>query len=232
MVSYDLFNRPYETVLVINATRHLVKLWRCKKRGARIVQRLGAINWLHLYLSVNLGEVVLAEGRNIIMRLIRSRIADHIVYQSNFVRNWWNNRCGVSKAPSTIIYNGADLKIFSPEGAAYKSEGEVCIISVEGTQGADPFDIAIRLAQGLQEAGLDVELLMFGSSFKDAHARYSRYPFVKFKGSVPNKELPYYYRGASFYVSTDILTAACPNSVLEALACGHTCVGLQARSST
>jgi glycosyltransferase involved in cell wall biosynthesis len=41
---------------------------------------------------------------------------------------------------------------------------------------------------------------------------------------VPNDRLPYFYRGAALYVLTDVI-AACPNSVIEALACGTPVVG-------
>jgi glycosyltransferase involved in cell wall biosynthesis len=226
-VIYDLSNEPYDVVLVINSTRNLARLQRCKKRGVRIIQRLGGVNWLHQHLPVGIHGYILAEIRNWMMRMTRYCLADHIIYQSRFVKEWWERGFGVPLVPSNVIYNGVDLATFNPCGPKYQSHADVCIISVEGTQGADPFDIAIKVAQSLRENGLNVELLMFGSPWKNARARYNQYPFVTFKGPVPNAELPYYYRGASFYVSTDII-AACPNSVLEALACGTPVLGYKA----
>jgi glycosyltransferase involved in cell wall biosynthesis len=223
-VTYDLSNGPYDAVLVINSTRHLTQLRHCRKKGIRIIQRLGGINWLHRHLSVSINGYILAEIRNWMMRATRYFLADHITYQSRFVKEWWERAFGVPLVPSNVIYNGVDLTTFNPYGPKYQSHADVCIISVEGTQGADPFDIAIKVAEHLWENRLNVELLMFGSPWKNAHAKYSQYPFIKFKGPVPNAELPYYYRGASFYISTDII-AACPNSVLEALACGTPVLG-------
>jgi len=218
-VTYDLGNLPIDSVLVINGTRNLGKLWRLKKRGIRIVQRLGLSNWLHRYLRVGPRGYLVSEARNLIMRLIRAHLGDHIVYQSEFARDWWTKRYGETRVPSTLIYNGVDLKLFHPQGPKCESKAEICILSVEGTQGADPFDVAIELGKGLEEKGLKIELLMFGNAWKDAQSRFSRYPFVRFMGRVPNSQLPYFYRGSTFYISTDII-AACPNSVLEALACG------------
>ena len=39
--------------------------------------------------------------------------------------------------------------------------------------------------------------------------------------------LPYYYRGADLYIFTDYITAGCPNSVIEALACGIPVAGFK-----
>jgi glycosyltransferase involved in cell wall biosynthesis len=161
------------------------------------------------------------------MRLIRAFLTDRIIYQSRFVEEWWETKYGASKVPCLIIHNGVDLAQFNPQGPKYQSRAEVCIISVEGNQGADLFDTATNLTKGLMEKGLDVELLMFGNSWNEAKSRYARYPFVNFKGPVPNPELPYFYRGATLYISTDII-AACPNSVIEALACGTPVLGYNA----
>jgi glycosyltransferase involved in cell wall biosynthesis len=227
-VTYDLDDEPCDAVLIINGTRHITRLWRCKRKGIRIVLRLGAINWLHRYLKVGLRGYLMAEIRNLNMRLIRSFITDHTVYQSRFVKELWERRYGVLGKPSAIIYNGVDLVQFNPEGPRYQSHADVCIISVEGSQGADPFDIAIQLGLGLEERGKKVELLIFGKPLNNARSRFAQYPLAKFMGVVPNSELPYFYRGATFYVSTDILTAACPNSVIEALACGTPVLGYRA----
>jgi glycosyltransferase involved in cell wall biosynthesis len=225
-VTFDLEDLTYDAVLVINATRHLDKLWRAKRRGVRIVQRLGGINWLHRHWPGGPKGHLLAEARNLMMRLVRRFLTDHIVYQSAFVKNWWERQYGPAKAPASIIYNGVDLERFSPEGPRHLSAADVCLISVEGTQGADPFDIALNLAQGLTDRGLEVELLVFGTPLHNAGSRFAR-DFVRFLGPVPNGDLPYYYRGAHFYISTDII-AACPNSLIEALACGTPVLGYQA----
>jgi glycosyltransferase involved in cell wall biosynthesis len=227
-VTYDLDDEPYDAVLVINATRQLSRLWRCKRRGVRIVQRLGIPNWLHDYLPVRRWKRIQARVRNLMMQWIRQSLADCVVYQSCFVQNVWNKAYGATKAPSTVIYNGVDLAVFNPDGSRYQSQADVCLISVEGTQGSDPFDIAVSVAQGIEARGMTTELLIFGKPWRDAEARFACYPFVNFRGAVPNRDLPHYYRGAAIYVSTDIITAGCPNSVLEALACGAPVIGYRA----
>ena len=227
-VTYDLNDEPYDAVLLINATRQLVKLWQRKRRGIRVVQRLGGINWVHRYLQATFRAYLLAELRNLNMRFVRSLVADHVVYQSHFVSDWWGRKHGAPKVASTIIYNGVDLTQFHPEGARYQSKADVCILSVEGTQGADPFDIAVHLAQALEERGVQVELLIFGRTGDDTRSRLAEHSFVSFKGQIPSSELPFFYRGATFLIFADIIPAGCPNSVIEALACGTPVLGYRA----
>ena len=226
-VVYDFTAEPYDVVLVVNATRHMSKLWQAKKQGKLIVQRLGGLNWMHHQVRVSPQVYFLREFRNLLMRLIRQNLADSIVYQSKFVKEWWRSSHGVPKIPSTIIFNGVDLNLFNPTGEKYQSAADVCMISVEGTQGNDPHNISVNLATRLQKFGLTVELLVFGEPQGNTQERLSQYPFIIFKGVVANQDLPYYYRGASFYLLTDVI-AACPNSVLEALACGTPVLGYDA----
>jgi glycosyltransferase involved in cell wall biosynthesis len=71
------------------------------------------------------------------------------------------------------------------------------------------------------------ELHMFGKPHQGMEAHLAQFPFVRFHGHTPNAELPYYYRGATLAVLSDVI-AACPNSAIEALACGTPLVGYKA----
>ncbi|MEO0271928.1 MAG: glycosyltransferase family 4 protein [candidate division WOR-3 bacterium] len=226
-VTYSLADRPYDAVLVVNATRELGALWQCKREGIRIVQRLGGLNWAHRFLPVGWKGFVLAEIRNQLMRLVRARIADAVVYQSHYAQDMWEQKYGPARVPTTIIYNGVDLSLFHPEGERYQPRAEVCLISVEGALGNDPWLIPVQVAQKLIEQGLDVELLMFGAPQFGVEAKLSKYPFVKFMGVVRNHDLPQYYRAALAYIYTDVVMGWCPNSVIEALACGTPVVGFR-----
>jgi len=221
----DLADEPYDAILVINCIRDVAKLVRAKRRGIRIVQRLGVPNRIHRFLTVGLKGYILREFWNVNMRLIRSFIADHVVYQTEYTQKVWNTKFGVQSTGSSVIYNGVDLLQFRPEGDGYQSQADICIISVEGTQGNDLFDIAINLGRIIKEKGRDVELLMLGDPWRNDKSKFAQYPFVNFKGFVDNFKLPQFFRGATLFISTDIITAACPNSVIESLACGTPVLG-------
>ncbi len=114
-VTHDFMDTPYDAVLVINATKHLGALWRCKKRGIHN-QRLGGLNWMHRRMSFGLRTSFLAEFRNFTMAFVRRHLADHIVYQSQFVADWWAKSFGRSTKKEHLIYNGVDLSQFGHQG--------------------------------------------------------------------------------------------------------------------
>jgi glycosyltransferase involved in cell wall biosynthesis len=214
-----------DILLLINAIRNTGLLYRLKKRGVTIVQRLGSPFPSNGHLPIGLVERARTWLGIQNVAFIRAHLADQIIYQSHFVKKCWEDEFGEVGKPCNIIYNGVDLRKFSPEGSKYTSSAEVCIISVEGTQ-EDPNDSpAFLLAQSLIRRGYDVKLLVFGKPWGNMAARWLSHSFVSLMGIVPNTELPHYYRAASFFVSNDIIAAGCPNSVIEALACGTPVIG-------
>src|SRR5512143_582318 len=95
-VSYELNDRPYEAVLVIGGTRDLAGIWRAKRRGVPITQRLDGMNWIHRKRQTGWRHYLRAEYGNIILSLIRSQLADRIIYQSEFSHQWWERVYGES----------------------------------------------------------------------------------------------------------------------------------------
>jgi glycosyltransferase involved in cell wall biosynthesis len=223
-IFYDIGKNKCDALLLINATRHWGALLKTKYRGTNIVQRLGStFTSIKNYPVKLLTQIHSWVGfKNI--SCIRRYIADRIVYQSEFVKECWEMEYGKVKKPCYVIYNGVDLNKFTPEGPKYDSPSNICIISVEGTQIYPEHSAAFLVTQELNNRGFDVELLVFGNPWHNTANRYNVYPFVKLKGQIPNEELPYFYRGASFFVSNDVI-AGCPNSVIESLACGTPVIG-------
>jgi glycosyltransferase involved in cell wall biosynthesis len=223
-VTDNLSDQSSDAVLIINGTRHLFQLIRTKLNGVRIVQRLGLPNDPRYHLQFGKRWYLYSCITNVLMDFIRKRIADHIVYQSRFVENAWNEKYGLVSVPSSIIYNGVDLKQFAPDGERYQSPAKICILSVEGTQAPLSGESRTPLARGLIEKGIETEVLVFGSPWGKTDLRLKEVPYVKLCGHIPNSKLPFYYRGATAYILTDLISA-CPNSVLEALACGTPVLG-------
>ena len=61
-----------DAILVIGGTRHLLELWRARRRGVHIVQRLNGMNWLHRVQSTrsNLRHYLRAEYGNRLLSII------------------------------------------------------------------------------------------------------------------------------------------------------------------
>src|SRR6266536_5684474 len=87
----DVTNNPFanaDVILVLAGTRRLLPLWRVRRRGIRIVQRLDGINWLHRVRWMGPRYTVRAIYGNMNLSLIRRRLADHVIYQSQFIKGW------------------------------------------------------------------------------------------------------------------------------------------------
>lgn len=229
----ELEDDPVAAVLVIGGTRQLNRVWRARRRGARIVQRLDGMNWLHRLRPIGLRHWMRAEYGNLLLAFIRARLADFIVYQSEFSRRWWERVRGPSLASNSVVYNGVDLAEFSPQGAHERPGGRCRVLLVEASlmggyeSGLETaVDLADYLAQRLKAAHSQsfprgVELVVAGRVALQVRARWEKHPGIHliWAGLVPPERIPHMDRSAHMLFSADI-NAACPNAVVEALACG------------
>jgi glycosyltransferase involved in cell wall biosynthesis len=223
-VIYDL-SQSADATLILAGTRHLPPLWTARSRGGRIVQRLDGINWVHKKRNTGLKHYLRAEYGNLNLSLIRSRIATKIIYQSEFSRKWWEDWYGKTHVSSSVIHNGVDLNAYSVGRDNIPSYPPYKLLLVEGSLGGGyemGLDNAIRLTEILQEKHkLPVELVVVGK-MTDEHKKHIRSKTtisINWVGSVPREQIPEIDRSAHIFFSAD-LNAACPNSVIEALACG------------
>jgi glycosyltransferase involved in cell wall biosynthesis len=221
-VTSDLTDAPYGAVLVIGGTRQLGLLYRAKQRGARVVQRLDGINWIHTVRPISFKHSLRAEYGNLTLALIRRFIADRIMYQSEFSHQWWDKRFGTLNKPISMAYNGVDLDVYSPGGE--RSTDVYRLLVVEGSLGGgyeSGLDNAVALASALAARGWPMEVQIVGEVAPALQAEWTARSAVPLRwvGLVKREEIPALMRSAHLLFSADI-HPACPNSVIEALACG------------
>ena len=222
-VCFDLNDAPIQAVLLTGGVRDLPGLYRARRSGARIVQRLDGINWLHRRLHTGARHFLRAEYGNRLLALLRARFVTQVVYQSGFVRDWWRERFGPERVPASVIHNGVDLSIFTPDGPPGRVVTPYRLLLVEGSlQGGyeNGLETALQLAERLVES-LPVELMVAGRvspQLQAASQGKSHFPIL-WAGVLPNGQIPALDRSAHLLYSAD-LNAACPNAVIEALACG------------
>lgn len=216
---------PASAILVIAGTKNVLPLWRARRRGVRIVQRLDGINWVHRRRNTGPRHFLRAEYGNVLLAQIRSRLATRLLYQSAFTHSWWDHWYGTRPTSFSVVHNGVDLDVYCPHGPA-ESTGDRCrLLVVEGNLGGGydmGLESAIQLAELLAERhGFSMELMVVGK-ITDAHQagvqNRARVPIV-WTGPVAPERIPAINRSAQLLFSAD-LNAACPNSVIEALACG------------
>jgi glycosyltransferase involved in cell wall biosynthesis len=120
-----------------------------------------------------------------------------------------------------------DLSAYTPDGPHDRPSKAFRLLVVEGSlQGG--YETGLATAVGLAELLNDrlggqspLELMLVGRVSTDRQSEYQKVNRVRilWKGSVPGDQIPRLDRSAHLLYSADI-NAACPNSVIEAMACG------------
>jgi glycosyltransferase involved in cell wall biosynthesis len=139
-----------------------------------------------------------------------------------------------------VIYNGVDLDTFSPHGKHNLPEDRLRILMVEGSlMGGYEIGLesAANLTLGLEEMLINshshfwnkpIELMIVGQVTDLVRARWSdwlvresqaRQVMIEWAGLTPHEQIPEIDRSVHLVYSSDI-NAACPNSAIEAMACG------------
>ena len=221
-MTYDLA-QPADAILVLAGTRHLLSLWKARRRGMRIVQRLDGINWVHRARWAGARYTVRAIYGNWNLSFIRKRLADHVVYQSQFINRWWEDWYRPARVPSSIIINGVDLNRYTPEGLHERPTQHYRLLVVEGSlagaQNTGLFNAA-RLAELLAKR-FKIELTVVGRVDGRSKNKLQKQTLYRhrFMGTLPADQIPWLMRSSHALFSAEV-NPPCPNSVIEALGCG------------
>ena len=211
-VSYAGGKHQPDIVFVVGGTRKIGWLLKMKRRRIPIIYRLDGINWLHRKTKTGLKKFILSETRNWINKLIHAWLADYIIYQSKFVQDWWNQSGWRNPNSFSIINNGVDLGAFQP----LDTDLEIRLICVEGTIDYSPY--AVRLLNSLRTLLPDEISMHLYGRFEKQDSRKQISSEIHFEGKVSRNMVHEVFQNA-IYLSLDI-HPACPNTVIEALACG------------
>ncbi len=231
LVHHDLTDKETGVILVNGGTRDILGLWRAKRRGVRIVQRLAQVNWVHRYRFGGLGYTFRSIRNNLLLAVIRRFLADQIIYQSEFVKNIWESTYGVVPAQTSIIYNGVDVAEFSPALSIGAAQRPIQIAVIEGHLGegneiflANAVNFGEALAAFLQTP---VVMRVAGDVPLNLSQKWHRNTALfqtHWMGVISRDEIIALNRSSHFLFSAE-LNGGCPNAVIEALACGTPVLG-------
>ena len=229
-VTHDLSEKS-DAVLVLAGTRNLFPLRKARQRGQRIVQRLDGINWVQRVRWAGVKYTVRAEYGNAILSFIRARFADRVIYQSQFIRKWWEDKYGVAKAPASVIINGVDLQTYTPNGEHARPADRFQLLLLEGSLAGglnSGLFYAVSLAEKLS-AKYPMEVVVAGKVDDTTQRKLQSKIPVKFLGTISREKIPRLIRSSHLMYSAEV-NPPCPNAVIEALACGLPVVGFDSGS--
>ena len=223
--THDLSDPDISSLLVIGGSNQLFNIWKARQRGVRVVQRLNGMNWLHKKRKTGMRHYLRSEINNRVLAFIRSNLADAVIYQSNFASNWWQTVFKSTPAETRTIYNGVDLEIFTPVGEQKRPQDHIRIQLLEARLSGG-YEVglinAIQLVTAFnQQSDKQAELFVIGKVSDELCQYWNNHAGVNitWAGIMPRETIPMHNRSAHLLFSAD-LNAACPNSVLEAMASG------------
>jgi glycosyltransferase involved in cell wall biosynthesis len=226
--TFDPTSRPLDAVLVFSGTRELERLRQCRRESIRIVQRLDGINWLHRVSPRPLRLFLRAEGFNLLLRLIRGLLADRIIYQSRFCRDWWEEWFGVPQAEAVVIHNGIPVEEFPDR----TNERDGTLLIVEGHIPHNRYlrELILTAHRLLIARGPLSRMRILGSMDADWAPMWTDLdPAPEILGLRPYAEVKVAQATSSIFLSVEP-NPPCPNAVLEAMASGLPVLGLQTGS--
>lgn len=214
------FRKDYEVLFVIVQCNPLYLL-HAKLHKKRIIQRLDGV----YYWSVARWKYPLL---NFPPKIVHKFFSDFTIYQSLYSKCCADKFLGKRKNEKyTIIFNGVDIRLFSPIGERIEklkdNPEQKIFITVSKFRRSDQIMPIIKALEIYKNKyNENFKLLVIGDFSREITRipqKYSHFTHLKFLGKIKNEDLPKYERSSDVFLMTH-LNPPCPNNVIEAMASG------------
>lgn len=209
--------RADAAVIPISAPPEMVKAW--KSRGTIIIQRLDGV----FYDCVS---GVFDPARNHDTAILYKELADVVIFQSQYSQSQCAFFMGESGAPkSIVILNGTDLTRFRPD-AHYipRKDGAWRMVSTGNYRDSSMVIPVVMALDKLWEERQDFSWEVIGPVTFPDHGAFMHRPYIQHVEQASREELAAALKQSDLFVYS-FLNPNCPNSVIEAGACGLPVVG-------
>lgn len=221
------FEKPADyDILFLIVQAPFTYLWEAKKKNIPIVQRLdGVYYWSVVGIRFPL--------YNLKAFIIRHFFTDYTVYQSQysayvskiFLFPKWQEK-------AVTIYNGVNTALFNPDGSKkelQENPRQQIFFTASEFRRKDQIMPIIEALNFYKKYYSKNFLCYIAGSFSREVAsipiRYQNCKNLIFLGKIKNSDLPLYERSADVFLFT-YPNPACPNNIIEAIACGLPIVGI------
>ncbi len=214
------FRPDYDILFVIIQCNPLYLL-HAKWHKKKIIHRLDGV----YYWSVTKWKYPLL---NLAPKLIHRFSSDFTVYQSHYSKYCAEKFLGRKRGEKySIIYNGVDINLFSPEGEKIDNlrdnPNQKIFITASKFRRKDqiiPLIEALKIYKNKYNQTFKFLIIGdFSREVTDVPEKFKKVAYLKFLGKIKNEDLPKYERSADVFLMTH-LNPPCPNNILEAMACG------------
>lgn len=219
------FKKDYDILFVV-VQCNPIYLLHAKINRKKIIHRLDGV----FYWSIVKWKYPLL---NFPPKIVHKFFSNFTVYQSKYSKYCADKFLGKKNAESTIIYNGVDLKKFSPKGPKIENlrdnkEQYIFFTASKFRREDQIIPILKSLKIYRDKYNSNFKFLIagdFSKKLKHIPKKYSNFAQIKFLGIIKNANLPKYQRSSDIFLITH-LNPPCPNNVIEAMACGLPICGI------
>ena len=210
-----------KNIFVIAGTRKVFSLILNYLRGSNIFLRLDGTYKLNDLKSKNIFSLCKFYVQLSITVIIRNLLATHLIYQSVFVKDEWENEWGQVKKPHIVILNGADEKKYFPlakKNAEYsKSIHDLLIIEGNINESQETKKRFQIISKALKLVDPKASVNIVGGVSEKFIKIFEGYNNLIWHGKIDG-DFSYLYEGKIYFPIE--IDPACPNSLIESLGAG------------